>query len=180
MSRATLQIDKICCIQILYFMALALSTLVYNRPVSDLPKSPFSVNLMAQRKKKGLSQRDLAAKTGISQRMISYYESHVMVVPPMDKLKRIAEVLGVAIAELIDPDLIPRTPLELSTRTLKKVQIIEQLPLEDQRKVMAYANDLLEKNQLKGTTRPSPPLVVKEPDQPLQAAEPLPRLNSEA
>lgn len=132
-----------------------MSIRVYTGFVSDAPKSPFSVNLMAHRKKKGLSQRDLAAKTGISQRMISYYEAHVMVVPPMDKLKKIAEVLGVAIAELIDPNLIPKAAADLNTRTLKKVQLIEQLPPADQRKVMSYALDLLEKNRLQQDRNPT-------------------------
>ncbi len=120
------------------------------------------------RKKKAVSQRQLATLSGLSQRMISYYETNA-VIPPLDKLDRIASVLKCSVAELVDPNLVPKSTAELSTRTLKKVMLIEQLPPEDQRKVMAYVQDLLEKNQFKkGQSAPTHQDFVQN----LEVAEP--------
>lgn len=77
--------------------------------------------------------------------MIAYYETHADI-PPTDKLKKIAEVLEISIAQLIDTDLSNKETLSLNTRTLKKIKMLEQLPADDQRKVMTYIKDLIEKN----------------------------------
>jgi transcriptional regulator with XRE-family HTH domain len=111
-------------------------------------RSDFARNLITVRKEKGISQRDLAKKSGISNRMIAYYETNA-VIPPLDKLKKIAVALSVPLSRLIDPGLSSEETIHLSTRTLKKVHLIEQLPLAEQKKVMEYAKDLLEKVSLK-------------------------------
>lgn len=125
-----------------------MSTSIYTFPMPSPARSQFAINLIALRKKRGFSQRDLAEKSGISHRMIAYYET-AAVIPPMDKLSRLAAALDCSVAELVDPANIEKSAAELSTRTLKKVQLIEQLPPEDQRKVMDYVKDLLERNSLK-------------------------------
>lgn len=145
---------------------------MYNIHVYPPPRPQFATNLVALRKKKGISQRDLANGSGLSQRMISYYESHDMI-PPMDKLQRLAAALQVSIGELVDPALIPKSALELTTRTIKKIQIIEQLPPEDQRKVMSYAQDLLEKNLFRNAQTTPTPMDKNIPQQ-QEAAESSP------
>ncbi len=111
-------------------------------------RSNFARNLIAIRKEKGVSQRDLAEHTGISHRMIAYYETNA-VIPPLDKLEKIATILGVPISRLTDSSLIALESIKLDTRTMKKVRLIEQLPPAEQKKVMEYAKDLLEKVSLK-------------------------------
>lgn len=105
-------------------------------------RAPFSRNLIAWRKQKGLSQRDLAQASGISFRMVAYYETH-NVIPPADKLDQLAKALEVSVADLINPQLETASVVQLSTRSLKKLQLLEQLTPEDQRKVMDYARALL-------------------------------------
>jgi transcriptional regulator with XRE-family HTH domain len=109
-------------------------------------KSIFSKNLISARKQKGISQRDLSKLSGISNRVIAYYETH-STIPPMEKLKKIAEALNVPIAKLIDPTLSDKKILQLNTRTLKKVKLLEQLSQKDQQKVLEYIKDLLAKNK---------------------------------
>lgn len=111
-------------------------------------RSDFAKNLIALRKNKGVSQRDLAERTGISRRMIAYYETNAAI-PPIEKLNQIAQALGASIADLVDPSRVDDSVRLLNTRTLKKVHLIEQLPPEEQKKVMEYAKDLLEKVFLK-------------------------------
>lgn len=107
-------------------------------------RSDFAKNLIALRKNRGVSQRDLAERTGISRRMIAYYETNAAI-PPIEKLNQIAQALGASIADLVDPSRVDDSVRALNTRTLKKVHLIEQLPPEEQKKVMEYAKDLLEK-----------------------------------
>ena len=120
----------------------------YTLIMPEQIRTQFAMNLIALRKKRVLSQTSLAEASGISQRMIAYYETH-SVIPPMDKLEKLAAALGAKVSELVDPDSADSTSVGLNTRTLKKVQILEQLPAEDQKKVMDYARDLLERNDLK-------------------------------
>jgi transcriptional regulator with XRE-family HTH domain len=108
-------------------------------------RSDFAKNLISIRKEKGFSQRDLAKTTGISNRMIAYYETHSDI-PPLDKLQKIADALDISIAQLIDTELSDKNTLSLDTRTLKKVKLMEQLPPVDQRKVLTYIKDLIAKN----------------------------------
>ena len=67
--------------------------------------------------------------------------------PTLDKLQKLAEVLGVSVGQLIDSNLTDKNVISVDTRTLKKVKLLEQLPPEDQKKVMTYINDLIAKNK---------------------------------
>lgn len=110
-------------------------------------KSTFAKNLIAIRKAKGVSQRDLAKLSGISNRMIAYYETH-SVIPPIDKLEKLALVLDVSLASLLDKTASNKDILNLNTRTLKKIKLLEQLSPENQRKVLDYIQVLLDQERL--------------------------------
>lgn len=114
-------------------------------------KSKFAKNLIAIRKAKGLSQRDLAKLSGISNRMIAYYETNTTI-PPIDKLLMLSNALDISIAELLDNNLSDKDIIRLNTRTLKKVKLLEKLPPEDQRKVLDYIKALIARNNLKKQT----------------------------
>jgi len=120
----------------------------YTSFMAEQIRTQFALNLISLRKKRGFSQTELAAASGISQRMIAYYETQ-SVIPPLEKLEKLASTLNAAVSELVDPNSADTTAVQLNTRILKKVQLLEQLPTEDQKKVMDYAKDLLERNQLK-------------------------------
>ena len=60
----------------------------------------FSKNLIRLRRERKLTQGDLAKLTGLSPRMIAYYETEA-VKPPIDKIGIIAKVLNVNIDELL-------------------------------------------------------------------------------
>ena len=111
-------------------------------------KTNFAKNLIATRKTKGFSQRDLAKLSGISNRMIGYYETY-SVIPPIEKLEKLSKALDVSISELIDNKLSDKNIIDLDTRTIKKIKLLSQLPPEDQRKVLDYIKDLIEKNRSK-------------------------------
>ena len=114
----------------------------------SMQRSDFARILIALRKAKNFSQRDLSQLSGISARMIAYYETHAGI-PPLDKLNTLAKVLDVSVAELVDTSSSDKAFLKLNTRTLKKLQLLEQLPPEDQRKVVDYIRALIDQNRLK-------------------------------
>lgn len=117
-------------------------------------RSTFAQNLIAIRKSKGISQRELASLTGISSRMIAYYETRVEI-PAIDKLTIIADALNVSISDLMDDKVSDKEFLKLNTRTLKKVQLLEELTPENQRKILDHIKALLAQQKIEEQNKPS-------------------------
>jgi transcriptional regulator with XRE-family HTH domain len=110
-------------------------------------KSIFAKNLIAIRKAKGLSQRDLAKLSNISNRVIAYYETKSSI-PSYEILVKIAKALNTSICSLIDPEYSDKNILGLNTRTIKKIKLLDQLSPENQRKVTDYIKALLAQERL--------------------------------
>jgi len=117
-------------------------------------KNTFNINLEIYRKKKGLSQRDLAKLLKVSHRTIAYYENETTSVP-FDKLERIAAILNVKPGDLVTPvnNDNKLKYQEIDTRLFKKFLEIRNLPDRDQRSVSNYVNALIDKNNLKKQKR---------------------------
>lgn len=118
--------------------------------MKDIKSRPvFSRNLIEARKKIGISQIELAEKTGLSRRMIAYYELEA-VNPPIDKIEVIAKVLGVKVTELIgnDKPVVKKDELdiaELDTRTIKKFKQILSLSKQERSTIYGFVDSLTEK-----------------------------------
>jgi transcriptional regulator with XRE-family HTH domain len=113
--------------------------------------STFSQNLKYFRKKKGISQYELADLTGLSQRMIAHYET-VVSQPPIDKVEIIAIALGLKTSDLLNSREIQSEDSininDFDTKSLKKLKDILSLPPNDRSSVYRLINSLLRKNQL--------------------------------
>jgi transcriptional regulator with XRE-family HTH domain len=116
----------------------------------------FAENTAKYRKKKGLSQYDLADLSGISRRMIGHYESEG-IIPPADRLQALANSLDVPVYKLFkqpgdektaDTDLSGIDP-----RSVKKLKDILSLPAEDRNDLYRILNKMLRKNQLEKQSR---------------------------
>jgi transcriptional regulator with XRE-family HTH domain len=113
-----------------------------------MSRSKFSQNIIKYRKAKGLSQDKLAELTGISKRMIAYYETHISN-PPINNVIKIAEAIGVSLYDLIDgpsgtsnfSDLFK----DIDMRTLKKIMLISKLPKKDRITIYNMIDALIEK-----------------------------------
>jgi transcriptional regulator with XRE-family HTH domain len=107
----------------------------------------FSVNFLRIRKTKGLSQCELAEKTGLSQRMIHYYEHNPRSLP-IERLSLLANALGVRVADFFDEEI--DTPLDtLDVRWIKKIQELKTLSESDRKEINQHINTLIEKSRLK-------------------------------
>jgi transcriptional regulator with XRE-family HTH domain len=117
----------------------------------SIERSIFSQNLIRYRKQKGYSQADLAQATGLSNRMIGHYEVS-STLPPIEKIKIIANALGIKLSQLFeDPNNRDRPLLDLSgidPRSIKKLRDILSLSPEDRNDLYRILNKMLRKNQL--------------------------------
>lgn len=123
----------------------------YSSPMKSDNKHrlTFSQNLVKFRKEKGLSQQDLAGLTGLTQRMIVYYENEA-VKPPIDKVEILAKALHVGINELIgtnDDTAIQKEFTHIDARTLKKLKIILSLPKHQRHIIYSMAESFLKQKQ---------------------------------
>lgn len=114
--------------------------------------STFSRNLRKLRKKRGLTQYDLADMTGISRRMIGHYETHA-VQPPIENLELIAKALKVKTADLLAADVSESEdeidPTQFDSRSLKKLKDILSLPQTDRADLYRMLNRMLRENRAK-------------------------------
>jgi transcriptional regulator with XRE-family HTH domain len=116
-----------------------------------IERSIFSQNLIRYRKKRGLSQADLAQATGISNRMIGHYEVS-STLPPIEKIEAIAQALDIRPAQLFeDPNGNNQGSVDLSgidPRSIKKLKDILSLSPEDRNDLYRILNKMLRKKQL--------------------------------
>ena len=108
----------------------------------------FSRNLIKYRKLKGLSQRDLANKVGISQRMINYYENNPTSIQ-IEKIKLLADSLDCKISDLFNENDSLSILNNLDIRWIKKIQELKELSETDRKEINNHINSLLEKSKLK-------------------------------
>jgi len=116
----------------------------------------FAENVAKYRKRKGLSQYDLAQSSGISRGMISHYEREGMF-PPADRLQALADSLEVPVYKLFKQPEIEQAPdTDLSgidPRSVKKLHDILSLPADDRGDLYRILNKMLRKNQLEKQNR---------------------------
>lgn len=104
-------------------------------------KSVFGKRLAALREERGLTQAALAEKLGVAQQTVGYYESQSPS-PTVEFAKQCADVLGVAIEDLLEDGLGrrgkpgPRSPLD------ERIEALRQLSLP--KKQMAFLLRMLD------------------------------------
>lgn len=107
---------------------------------SQIKRPALGEKIFALRREKGLSQTDLAKKTGLTKRTISFYETEGENVP-VQKLELIAKALNVTLDEFTEykPD---RDSFEVSRSLLKRIELLKKLPPEKQKIVSDMIDQL--------------------------------------
>lgn len=103
--------------------------------------------IKAIRKRKGLSQYDLAATLGVTQRVISYYEREITNLS-VDTIAKIAKALGVPQKALFERGDEPEAEATTSPSLQKKLNLVAKLPYTDQQFVLKTIDMLASKNGL--------------------------------
>jgi transcriptional regulator with XRE-family HTH domain len=114
--------------------------------MTDL-RSDIGRNLRALRKNKGLSQADLARKTGVTQKVISAYERSYRL-PPSTFIPRVAETLGTTPDALYDTGDGKGGGLKRSS-LWKIVERLEGIPENERDKVFAMIDKFLKNKKRK-------------------------------
>jgi len=94
----------------------------------------------------GFTQRDLARETGISHRMIAYYEKQAH--PPTHVLPTLAAALGVTTDQLFGIEKI-KVERNKDMRLWRRFSQIEKLDNAEKRKIMQFLDTFIENEQLK-------------------------------
>jgi len=138
-----------------YAMSVSMRKLDLLHPISPLqsllamPREKkqdqnFGPRLATLRKARGLTQVQLAALAGTTQRAISYYENDDGI-PPAAALIDLSKALRVSSDELLGLKRAKAAPVEddAETRRLwKRFQMVTQLPEKDQRAVIRLIHSL--------------------------------------
>jgi transcriptional regulator with XRE-family HTH domain len=116
----------------------------------------FAESLVRARESRDWTQADLSRATGISERMIAYYERHGAR-PPGSHLATLAKALRVSADELLGLKS-TKYPTDRSTprrtRLLRRLKMVERLSRDDQRAILKFIDALLESRGFGRTYRP--------------------------
>ena len=103
----------------------------------------FGARLAALRQAKGMTQLELGAAVGVSNRVIAYYEAdHAQ--PPGAMLVDLARALTVSTDELLGVTPVREKTPPKTARLLKRLRRIEELPPADQRAVLKLVDAMLD------------------------------------
>ncbi len=103
----------------------------------------FGQRLAAIRKSRGLTQAELGAAVGVSNRVIAYYEQDDAQ-PPGAMLVDLARALGVTTDEMLGVKPAKGLSDPKTARLVKRLRRIEELPPADQRAVLKVLDAMLE------------------------------------
>lgn len=134
-------------------MPLAIQPYDSGRPVLGTPAMPkrptlrdngetFGQRLARLRKKAGYSQRDLAAETGISQRMIAYYESESEH-PPAHLIPALVKAFGVSADVMLGLDEPTGRVRVRDNRLWRRFSQVEKLPPGQRKRIVQLIDDLV-------------------------------------
>jgi len=107
----------------------------------------FKSNLKRLRKERGFSQRELARKIGVSQRLITYYEDRAIDIP-LSKVEVLSKALEVSVAQLLDMKVCNDEITHVDIRILKKVRQIQELPKRAQDALIHTINTALNMDRM--------------------------------
>jgi transcriptional regulator with XRE-family HTH domain len=102
----------------------------------------FGKRLREIRRRRGLTQGELGAAVGVSNRVIAYYEQdHAQ--PPGPLLAELARVLKASTDELLGLQPVKDGTSPRTARLLKRLRRVEELPPADQRAVLKMVDALV-------------------------------------
>jgi transcriptional regulator with XRE-family HTH domain len=112
-------------------------------------KRHFGARVRQVRKRKGITQVELAARLGVTQRGVSYYENEAQN-PSIEIIERIAAALGVTKRQLLDDEPPPPNNERRPIRSLqKRLAMVSELPPEEQKYLAKTIDMLAEKHGMK-------------------------------
>jgi transcriptional regulator with XRE-family HTH domain len=106
----------------------------------------FGTRLAAIRKSRGITQAELGAAVGVSNRVIAYYEQD-QAQPPGPLLADLAQALRVSTDELLGLEPVREKTSPGVARLRKRLRQVEELPKVDQQAVLKFVDALAAKQR---------------------------------
>jgi len=106
----------------------------------DVKRTAVGTNIAIYRRRRGVTQAELAEKTGMDKTTVSYYERKAIAIP-LDKLQKIAEVLKVP-ADILLSGKATINDLEVNKPLLKRLEKAKSLPPEKQKLLIDLIDNL--------------------------------------
>jgi len=123
-----------------------------ERALKERAVEGFGDRLLQLRRRRGLTQAELGAKVGATNRMIAYYEQEGAQ-PPGAMLAELALALGVSTDELLGLKPPRQLAAPKTARLLKRLEKVAELPPNDQRAVVKFVEALSEARRSKPQKR---------------------------
>jgi transcriptional regulator with XRE-family HTH domain len=109
----------------------------------DVQRTAVGLNIAAARRRRGITQSQLAEKACLDKTTISYYERKCQSIP-FDKLHRLAEALNVSTDFLLNGDA-TRADMSASKAFLTRLEKAKAMPQEKQKLIMDLIDNLFDK-----------------------------------
>lgn len=103
----------------------------------------FGIRLTTMRKLRGMTQMELGAAVGVSNRVVAYYEQEAAQ-PPGAMLVDLAGALGVTTDALLGVEPVPGGVTGPSVRVLKRLERIAELHPGDQKAILRIIDGFIE------------------------------------
>lgn len=109
----------------------------------DVQRTSAGLNITAARRRRGMTQAQLAAKASLDKTTVSYYERRCQAIP-LDALRRIAEVLNISTDFLLNGDA-TAADLSASKALLTRLEKAKAMPPEKQKLIIDLIDNLSDK-----------------------------------
>jgi transcriptional regulator with XRE-family HTH domain len=109
----------------------------------DVQRTAVGMNITTIRRRRGITQHELADKTGLDKTTISYYERKAIAIP-LEKIQKIAHVLQVPTDALINGKSSP-VDLQVGKPLLKRFEKAKTLPQDKQKLIIDLIDNLSKK-----------------------------------
>jgi transcriptional regulator with XRE-family HTH domain len=119
--------------------AFPITSIAMKKPGQDT----FGARLAAARMARGMTQEELGAAAGSSQRMVAHYENTPGAQPPADVLAALARALDVSADELLGLAPLSEHVNSATYRLRKRLRKVEDLPADDQKTVVKLVDALV-------------------------------------
>jgi transcriptional regulator with XRE-family HTH domain len=106
-------------------------------------RTPFGQRLHTLREQAGLSQEQLGAKLGLSQRVYAYWERHPVALRP-DQLLSLAEALNVSVDDLVGTNGKKKRGAGPTGKMKQLFEAASRLPRSQQQKLAAIIEPFIE------------------------------------
>lgn len=104
----------------------------------------FGKRLLQARKKKGISQEELAEQLGTKGPAIGRYERDEMK-PSIEAAAKMADILNVSLDYLVG-----KTDFELDNTMMKRIQAVSKLPDKEKECVYVFLDSFIDRMKLQG------------------------------